>query len=242
MSVLLALIAAALPAPTLTSMQARPDAPGMLAVTWVARNRTHRVTPRSRVVFTVLTESGERRAGYRPVPRLAPGQRFRSVAHVADPGEQWQVRACLRRCLTAGTIAAPVGPAPTPVATPTPIATPTPAPADSQAPKFAGIKTATTCIPGPIGGDRETTYHLSWDPGSDDVTPAEKLVYDVYQATKAGGEDLATPTYTSDPGATTLDSAPVRADTTVYFVVRARDEAGNRDVNTVELEGQNLCD
>jgi hypothetical protein len=30
-------------------------------------------------------------------------------------------------------------------------------------------------------------------------------------------------------------------DVTFYFVVRARDQLGNRDSNTVEREGQNLC-
>jgi hypothetical protein len=34
---------------------------------------------------------------------------------------------------------------------------------------------------------------------------------------------------------------PLPSDESLYFVVRARYAAGNRDSNTVELEGQNIC-
>ena len=113
---------------------------------------------------------------------------------------------------------------------------------DNTPPNFAGLKTATTCIPGPIGGGRTTSYHLSWDPASDDVTPQKKIVYDVYQATTSGGEDFSTPTYTTGPGATSFATPPLTTDAQFYFVVRARDQAGNSDANKVEREGQNLCD
>jgi hypothetical protein len=114
--------------------------------------------------------------------------------------------------------------------------------ADVTPPLFAGLKTATTCIPGPIGGGRTTSYHLSWDPASDNVTPVKKIVYDVYQATTPGGEDFSTPTYTTAPGATSIATPPLATDGQFYFVVRARDEAGNTDQNKVEREGQNLCE
>ena len=48
-------------------------------------------------------------------------------------------------------------------------------------------------------------------------------------------------TYTTPPGATSFDTPPLPADETVYFVVRAVDEASNTDSNTVEREGVNLC-
>jgi len=35
---------------------------------------------------------------------------------------------------------------------------------DRIPPTFAGLKSAVTCIPGPIGGGRTSSYHLSWDP------------------------------------------------------------------------------
>jgi hypothetical protein len=121
------------------------------------------------------------------------------------------------------------------------IGSPADARRDRIPPKFAGLQSATTCIPGPIGGGRTTSYHLRWDPATDNVTPSSRIVYDVYQATTPGGEDFATPTYTTAPGATAFDTPPLATDKTFYFVVRARDRAGNRDSNTVERQGQNLC-
>ncbi len=112
---------------------------------------------------------------------------------------------------------------------------------DRVAPTFAGLNSATTCIPGPIYTGRTTSYHLSWDPATDNLTPPQRIVYDVYQATTSGGEDFSTPTYTTAPGATSFDSPPLPADQTFYFVVRARDQAGNSDSNTVERQGVNLC-
>jgi hypothetical protein len=112
---------------------------------------------------------------------------------------------------------------------------------DRVPPTFAGLNSATTCIPGPIGGGTTASYHLSWDPATDNLTPSRRIVYDVYQAMTSGGEDFSTPTYTSPAGATSFDTPPLRADVTFYFVVRARDQAGNSDSNTVERQGLNLC-
>jgi hypothetical protein len=112
---------------------------------------------------------------------------------------------------------------------------------DKIPPSFAGIKSATTCIGGPIGGGRTSSYNLSWDSATDNVSPSKKIVYDVYQANTSGGEHFATPTSTTPAGATSFTTPPLATDQTFYFVVRARDQAGNSDSNTVEREGQNLC-
>jgi CARDB len=113
---------------------------------------------------------------------------------------------------------------------------------DRRPPTFAGLERATTCIPGPAGGPlRSSRYGLHWQAATDDSTPAGKLVYDIYQAKSAGGEDFAKPTYTSDPGATSFSTPPLPDDAAYYFVVRARDAAGNRDGNRVERVGMNLC-
>jgi hypothetical protein len=111
---------------------------------------------------------------------------------------------------------------------------------DRTPPRFAGLESATTCIPGPIAG-QSASYRLSWKPATDDVTPSTKIVYDIYQATKPGGEDFSSPTYTTRRGATTFTTPALPADKTFYFVVRARDRAGNRDSNQVEREGVNVC-
>ena len=112
---------------------------------------------------------------------------------------------------------------------------------DQIPPTFAGLKSATTCIPGPIGEGRTSSYHLSWEAATDNVTPSSKIVYNVYQATTAGGEDFSQPTYTTAAGVTSFDTPQLSSGKTFYFVVRARDQAGNEDSNTVERDGQNLC-
>src|SRR2546422_9242792 len=83
---------------------------------------------------------------------------------------------------------------------------------DHTPPRFAGLESATTCIPGPIGPGRTSAYHLSWSAARDNATPASKIVYEVYQATAAGGEDFSKPTYTSDPGATSFTTPQLPSD------------------------------
>lgn len=112
---------------------------------------------------------------------------------------------------------------------------------DRIPPKFSGLESAVTCIPGPVGGDRTTSYHLSWAAATDNVTPSRRIVYEIYQATVPGGENFSIRTYRSRSGARSFDTPQLPTDKTFYFVVRARDLAGNIDSNTVERQGQNLC-
>ena len=112
---------------------------------------------------------------------------------------------------------------------------------DHTPPTFAGLKSATTCVPGPIGGGTTTSYNLRWDAATDNVSPSRTIVYLVYQANAPGAEDFSTPTYTTAAGATSFATPPLPADKPVYSVVRARDRAGNIERNTVERQGQNLC-
>jgi hypothetical protein len=112
---------------------------------------------------------------------------------------------------------------------------------DHTSPVFAGLQSATTCVPGPIGGERTTSYTLKWDAATDNVSPSSTIVYLVYRADAPGSEDFSTPTYTTAAGATSFATPPLPADKPVYFVVRAQDQAGNIDRNTVEQQGQNLC-
>jgi hypothetical protein len=105
---------------------------------------------------------------------------------------------------------------------------------------FAGIKSATTCIAGP--GRYPTSYHLEWEAAKHRSTRSRKIVYNVYEATKRGGENFSKPTYATGPGATSFDTPKLTNEDTYYFVVRARDRGGNEDSNTVEREGQNMCE
>jgi hypothetical protein len=114
--------------------------------------------------------------------------------------------------------------------------------ADRTPPVFAGLESATTCLPGPAGGTtRSSAYNLKWSPASDTATSAGELVYDVFQTSVPGTETLSTPTYTTPPGATTFATPPLPDNQPYYFVVRARDRAGNPDANGVERLGANLC-
>jgi hypothetical protein len=112
---------------------------------------------------------------------------------------------------------------------------------DRTPPVFAGLASATTCIPGPVGGDRKSSFHLEWSPAKDAITPASRIVYDVYQATAPGKENFAVPTYTTRRGATTFATPLLSSTAPHYFVVRARDAAGNRNRNRRERQGMNLC-
>ncbi len=111
---------------------------------------------------------------------------------------------------------------------------------DRTPPTFAGLQSATTCIPGPIAG-QSASYRLTWKPATDNVTPSTKIVYDIYQSAEPGSEDFSSATYTTRRGATSFTTPALPADENVFFVVRARDRAGNRDSNQIERQGVNLC-
>ena len=96
---------------------------------------------------------------------------------------------------------------------------------------FAGLTSATTCVPGPVGGHRMTSYHLRWKA----ATGAPGVVYRIYQATAAGRENYAKPTYVTRAVAFTTPESP--SSRAFWFVVRA----GTADRNRVERRGVNLC-
>ncbi|MCC6646424.1 MAG: fibronectin type III domain-containing protein [Polyangiaceae bacterium] len=98
---------------------------------------------------------------------------------------------------------------------------------DNTPPTFKGLAK--------ISNLTASSVDLEWEAATDDKTAPADLVYDVFQATAAGTEDFTKPPLaTSAPGATTLTVPNLKSATTYYFVVRARDKAGNRDTNTVE--------
>jgi len=106
------------------------------------------------------------------------------------------------------------------------------APPDVTPPTFAGLVSATAVSPIQI--------NLQWNPASDDQTPAAGIVYLVYMATTSGGENLSTPTYTTFAGDTSFSVLGLSPGTTYYFIVRAKDAAGNMDSNTVEKSATTL--
>lgn len=102
---------------------------------------------------------------------------------------------------------------------------------DSTPPTFGGLTAST------FDGVARSVM-LSWAPGSDDKTPADQLVYDVFEGTASGGESFATPRASSAPGALNVLVADLEPDATLFWVVRARDQAGSHDANTVEASGK----
>jgi hypothetical protein len=91
-----------------------------------------------------------------------------------------------------------------------------------------------------------TALFFAWTPaaaaGMADASSAG-FTYDVYVATSAGGENFASPTATSAPGALTvvIDNG-LSANTTYYAVVRAIDALGNEDDNRVEMSAMTQAD
>ncbi len=98
---------------------------------------------------------------------------------------------------------------------------------DPAAPAFGGISGIT--------GITTTSLVLSWQPAADDVTPAARIHYLIYLATSPGGEDFGQQSFTSEPGQTTYTVTGLSPRTQYFFVVRAVDERGNSDTNTVEM-------
>jgi hypothetical protein len=121
------------------------------------------------------------------------------------------------------------------------VITPLPTRGDVKPPSFGGVTSAFACTPGPQQPGQTTPFNLSWEPAVDDIDPPSAIVYDVYLSEKAGGEDFSNPTWTTDPGAKGFRTPGLPSHGTFYFVVRARDRAGNEDSNTVELQGSDPC-
>jgi chitodextrinase len=103
--------------------------------------------------------------------------------------------------------------------------TPTP---DTTAPVFSGVATAMA--------KSSTEITLTWIAASDDQSAASKLVYNVYSATASGAQSFTTPKLTTAAGATTAAVTGLTAGTRYFFVVRAKDEAGNEDKNVAEKD------
>lgn len=110
--------------------------------------------------------------------------------------------------------------------------------ADKTPPVFAGL--TRVCYSSGVFSPLGPQLTFVWPAASDKVTPPGRIVYRIYGASSPGGEDFSMPLASSSPGTTSYTGrfpSPLR-----YFVVRARDQAGNLDANTVERQvGTNGC-
>jgi hypothetical protein len=110
----------------------------------------------------------------------------------------------------------------------------TPPGGDATPPRFTGLTRATACTPGAQRPGQTTPATLGWSAATDNRTPTAQLVYDIFTAASPGAEDFLRPTWTTKPGATSFRTPGLPAHGAAYFVVRARDRAGNEDANMVE--------
>jgi Flp pilus assembly protein TadG len=99
--------------------------------------------------------------------------------------------------------------------------------ADDTPPVFGGATSAAAAT--------STSVRVAWDPATDDQTPQSSLEYLVYFSESSGGQDFSAPQLTTEPGATRVTITDLSEDTAYFFVVRARDLAGNIDHNTREV-------
>jgi hypothetical protein len=105
---------------------------------------------------------------------------------------------------------------------------------DTTKPTFAGLVSATQA--------GATSIDLSWSAASDNVSTPAQIVYDIYQASSANGESYVSASYTTAAGDTAYTVNGLSPTTPYYFVVRARDQAGNRDTNTTEKTATTAAD
>ncbi|MBI3072531.1 MAG: hypothetical protein HYY84_10490 [Deltaproteobacteria bacterium] len=103
---------------------------------------------------------------------------------------------------------------------------------DSTGPTFAGV--------GSVKGVSTSSIALSWDAAIDAVTDASAAIpYDICLSTVAG---TCIATYdagiSTDAGQTSTTVTGLTQGTRYYFVVRARDQAGNRDSNSNEVSSK----
>ena len=114
--------------------------------------------------------------------------------------------------------------------------------ADRTPPVFAGLMSAVTCIPGPSGGPtrlEQLPAHVVT--GRRQRHAAGAIEYDIYMANTPARRGLRHADVHDDAGATAFSTPQLPDDRAYYFVVRARDRAGNEDRGTVERRGTNLC-
>ena len=102
---------------------------------------------------------------------------------------------------------------------------------DQRAPAFVGASAAMGLA---------SAIRVGWSPATDEATSAVDIVYLVYEAEAPGAQDFSAPSYVSQPGATSFTAVPLPVSSTRYYVVRARDAAGNTDANVVEVSATTL--
>jgi hypothetical protein len=102
---------------------------------------------------------------------------------------------------------------------------------DGTPPEFGGLASVE------IGS---TEAVLNWTAATDDQSDPADIVYEVYLALAADAFDFAVPFAESLPGVTSMNIFNIPSNRQLYFIVRARDEAGNVDENTNVVSAKSL--
>lgn len=121
---------------------------------------------------------------------------------------------------------------PTAIVEPTAELTPKPTSESSIPPTFEGLASVSL---------QDGVYHLSWEAAVDDQTDQSSITYEVFEAKRAGGEnyDFLNP-LTSTVGSTSIDVPDLDTSSRHYFIIRAQDEEGNTNQNTIEQTQRDL--
>ena len=104
--------------------------------------------------------------------------------------------------------------------------------ADLISPVFSGLSD--------ISSVTDTSLRLSWSAGDDNLTPQSKIQYLIYVSDTTGGENFASPSFSTGAGDTSFSVTGLNPDTAYYFVVRAKDENGNIETNSIETPATTL--
>ncbi len=110
-------------------------------------------------------------------------------------------------------------------------------PDDTTAPTYSGA-------PGIISATRTgngTTADLVWTPATDDTSPPSAIQYNIHFSTVEANV-FSTAAAKSVVGLTTTEIIGLTRGETYYFGVRAEDEAGNIETNTVTVISEPLTD
>jgi hypothetical protein len=107
---------------------------------------------------------------------------------------------------------------------------------DTEAPAFGGCTTA--------AGVQSNQVKVSWTPAHDDINTEAGVWYDVYAFPTPGphADFTAAVAQGSAQGQTSIVLGGLAADTTYYFVCRARDLSGNVGGNPADVIGSTLKD
>ncbi len=96
---------------------------------------------------------------------------------------------------------------------------------DPVTPIFAGLSTASYT---------NSVLTLTWQPASDNVTAQSRIQYLIFASTTPGGENFSATPFDVTTGTTSYTGTGLSLYGPQYFIVRARDEYGNMDLNTQE--------